>query len=189
MEQDKHRWNKRYRTGSWGIPQPDDFLVLNSQLLTGGSALDLACGLGGNSIFLALNNYWVDAVDVSEYALRDIQRRAHDLGLDLGLVVSDLDYFPIPHNHYDLVLVFYFFSQNIIPGIIKALRSGGLIIYCTYNYRHLSLRPDFKAEYLVPSGGLAPFFSGMRILVDEPEAGDTGNLSRIVVQRVDDRSV
>jgi 2-polyprenyl-3-methyl-5-hydroxy-6-metoxy-1,4-benzoquinol methylase len=46
-------------------------LAENEHLLPpgGGRALDLACGLGGNAVFLARRGFEVDAVDISEVGI------------------------------------------------------------------------------------------------------------------------
>lgn len=183
MKHDKLRWNARYVENIEADPAPDVFLTSNSHLLSGERALDLACGLGANSIYLADSGFWVDSIDISESAIRRLQSRSRSLGLNLGLVVGDTDYFPLPENFYDLVVVFYFFSEPLIPKIAKALKNGGLVIYCTFNHLHESLKPDFNERYLVPRGGLAPLFSDMEIIVDEPETGSASNLSRLIARR------
>lgn len=183
MKHDKLRWNARYVENNEAYPAPDIFLTNNSYLLSGGRALDLACGLGANSIYLAQNGFWVDSIDISESAIRRLQVRSRSIGLNLGLVVGDTDYFPLPENFYDLIVVFYFFSGPLIPIIAKAIKPGGLVVYCTFNYLHKSSKPDFNERYLVPRGGLAPLFPNMEIIVDEPETGSDSNLSRLIARR------
>ncbi|MGD9817509.1 MAG: class I SAM-dependent methyltransferase [Desulfomonilaceae bacterium] len=184
MQQDRERWDSRYAGNREAYPEADEFLVNNAHLLTGGRALEVACGLGANAIFLAQRNYWVDAVDISEHALRKLRHRSLQLEIELGLVVGDLDYFPIPERIYDLVVVFYFFSESLIAAISNSVKPGGHIVYCTYNYLHRSLKPDFRPQYLVPKGGLAQLFPGTRVIIDEPEAGPEMNLSRLIARKL-----
>ena len=125
----------------------------------------------------------VDAVDVSESAMRRLQGAARLLGLNLALVVADTDDFPLPSDTYDLIVVFYFFSEPLIHQIIRALKQGGMIVYGTFNYLHKNLKPDFNESYLAPTGGLAPFFPGMEVIVDEPESGEALNLSRLIARK------
>lgn len=183
VKKDKERWNARYKEFTGGSASPDNLLVSNSGLLSRGRGLDLACGHGANSIFLAGRGYWVDALDISHEGVRQAQSRARGLKLEVGWLVADLDDFPIPQGIYDVTLVFYFYSEPLLPKILGALKPTGLLYYSTYNYRHTSLKPDFKPEYLVPEGGLGRLFPGLRILLDEPEAGSEGNLSRLIAQK------
>ncbi|MBM3301746.1 MAG: hypothetical protein FJY85_17570 [Deltaproteobacteria bacterium] len=86
-------------------------------------------------------------------------------------------------NRYDLVVVFYFYSPSVVPSIKAALKRGGLLFYCTYNWRHTSVRPEFNKAYLVQPGGLMSHFLDLEILLNESEAGDHGNVSRLIARK------
>jgi tellurite methyltransferase len=183
LKSDREKWEKRYWEGDPGHLEPDRFLADYKDLLTSGRALDVAAGYGGNAVFAAELGYSVDAVDISFNALTFLRRRAGSLNLDIRCCVADLDYFPIPEHRYDLVTVFYFHSPTLITSIKQSLKIDGLIVYATFNFRHTSLKPGFNADYLVPPGGLAPYFEQFDIIVDEPEGGDDRNISRIIARK------
>jgi len=183
MISDRKRWDSRYLSEGDNFPEPDAFLVEHSHLLEGGRAFYPACGLGGNALFLAERGYRVDATDISVVALRRLLCEASARNLPVRVFVADLDYFPLPRDLYDLVLVFNFFAPTLIAAIKASVRSGGLIFYSTYNFRHTSLKPGFNPEYLVPRGGLFPYFQDLDILVDEPEAGEAMNVSRLIARK------
>jgi tellurite methyltransferase len=166
------------------MPRPDEFLVTHAPLLTSGIALDLACGRGGEAIFLAERGYRVHAVDISIQALSQLHRVARSRGLDIQPVIADLDYFPLPKDFYDVIVVFYFFAKGLMPGITAALKKGGLVFYATYNQRHTSVNPGFNPDYLVPPAGLLPYFSGFDILAHETEAGPNRNISRVLARKM-----
>jgi len=180
LKRDREKWNARYDRRDVTIPDPDPFLAENSSLLTTGTALDLAAGLGANALFLARSGYSVDAIDISFHALSRLKAEADRLSLDVRPIVADLDGYPLPTNRYDLVAIFYFFSPPIIVSIQNSMKRGGLFICSTYNYRHTSIKPGFSKEYLVPPGGLAPYVHGLDVVKHESEAGEDGNLSRII---------
>ena len=144
MKSDQERWDRRYEREPSSVPAPDDFLVDHAHLLTAGRGLDVACGRGGNALFLAEQGYRVDAVDVSFNAVATLKVEAVKRSLDVRCFVADLDYYPLPTAYYDLVIVFYFFDPKLVPAIISSLRPGGLVVYATYNYRHTSVKPEFK---------------------------------------------
>jgi tellurite methyltransferase len=162
------------------MPAVDRLLVDHQQLLIGGRAIEVACGLGASSLFIAERGYEVDAVDISLSALSELASEAKKNGLPVRPIVADLDFFPLPERLYDLFLVFLFFSPSLMAQIENALRPGGLLFYSTYNYRHTSVRPGFDEKYLVPSGGLACYFPGLSVVLNEPDAGDAGNISRLI---------
>jgi tellurite methyltransferase len=180
LKTDREKWDLRYSKESGAFPTPDEFLVTHEEILRSGRALDVACGRGGNALYLAERCYSVDAVDISFQALCQLQAEAIRRGLDIRCVTADLDWYPIPRDLYDLVIVFYFFSKPLMRSIGDALKQGGLIFYATFNERHTSVRPEFNPAYLIPPDGLSPYFRDFDILVHETTAGENGNVSRLI---------
>jgi tellurite methyltransferase len=180
---DREKWNQRYADEQIDIPAPDPLLVQRSDLLKSGRALDLACGRGGNAIFLAQSGYSVDAIDISDIALLNLQAYADQRGLNIRCIVADLDYFTPPTARYDLVAVFYFFSEPLLLYLEDALQRDGLLFYATYNTRHTSVQPGFNPDYLVEPEALGRYFDDLEILIDEPDAGPERNISRLVGKR------
>lgn len=183
MKKDRDKWDARYLTRGVSFPDPDPFLVANRGLLAGGSALDLASGLGANALFLARCGYRVEAIDISYRALAGLKAKADRLRLDVSAVVADLDHYPIARNRYDLVTVFHFFSPLLMPAIQDSLKQDGILIYSTYNFRHRSVKPGFDPRYLVSPDGLAGYFPDLHVMVHQTEAGEAGNLSRLIATK------
>lgn len=180
MKSDQERWDRRYGRELSSITAADEFLVHHAGLLTSGRGLDLACGRGGNALFLAERGYRVDAVDISAKAVAQLKSEAQRSGLDVRGIVADLDSYPLPTSCYDVVTVFYFFDPPLMPAIVECLKPGGLLFYATYNHRHRSLKPEFNPDYLVPSHGLVPYFQALEVLVHDEAAGEIGNISRLI---------
>ncbi len=180
LKRDREKWNGRYTRHDITIPDPDPFLAENSSILGTGIALDLAAGLGANALFMAKIGYSVDAIDISFPALSKLKAEADRLALDVQPIVADLDEYPLPRNRYDVVAIFYFFSPPILSSIQDCMKKPSLLICSTYNYRHTSIKPGFSEKYLVPRGGLIPYVHGLDIVTHESEAGEHGNLSRLI---------
>ena len=183
MQADAQKWDAKYQRRSDAAMDADELLVQWTHLMRGGRALDVACGLGQNAIYLAQRGYWVDAVDISFQALKQLRAYAQRRNLAVGCVAADLDYWPIPVMTYDLVAVFYFFAPQRMRELAAALRPGGLLFYATYNARHKSEKPEFNEAYLAPASGLSAFFSALEIVFDDPAAGDSGNISRLIARK------
>ena len=68
---DAERWNARYEGRPLAEPTRPDALTddLVDELPTAGSALDVACGAGGQSLWLAARGLDVVSVDVSSIAI------------------------------------------------------------------------------------------------------------------------
>ena len=183
VQADREKWNQRYAGTASELPEPDPFLVAHQECLGTGRALDLACGTGGNAIFLAEHGYRVDAVDISWNALSQLQAQTRTRALPVRCIVADLDDFPLPTARYDLVIVFYFYDPRLVARIKEAIKPGGLLIYCTYNVRHTSMRPEFNPAYLVQPDGLGSDFSDFEILLHEASTGEKDNISRLIAYK------
>jgi len=177
---DRERWDRRYADPIARLKKrgPNPLLVRHAlPVRPGGRALELACGLGRNAIWLAGQGYRVDAIDISLEALRharaEMQRRNVS---GVNFILGDLDHFPLPDIPYDLVVVFRFLDRALFPTIRDRTRPGGLVIYQTFNLRRLELHPTFSQEHLLRPGELAGFFPGWTIL----EATDEGDTSSFV---------
>ncbi len=184
LKTDREKWNQRYAQEPADLAAPDPFLVRHSDLLKSGRACDLACGRGGNAIFLAEAGYAVDAIDISDVALSSLQGYVEQRGLNIRCIVADLDHYTLPAARYDLVVVFYFFSEPLLPFIKEALKRDGLLFYATYNKRHTSVQPGFNPDYLVEPEALGRYFSNFEILLSEPDAGEERNISRLVARKI-----
>ena len=140
---DRQRWDEKY--GAKPVPDkiaPDAWLVEQVSGLEPGRALELACGLGHNSIWLAKQGWHVDAVDISAVGLAHAQKLAQACGARVNWIAVDLDEFPSVAEAYDLVLVFRFLDRVRLPPLVRhALRPQGRLIYETFTAAHIN-RPD-----------------------------------------------
>jgi tellurite methyltransferase len=133
-DSDKARWdvvygkNKGYVFGK----DPAAFLSENLNLLPVGRTLDLAMGEGRNAVFLAKKGFDVLGVDISDVAIRKAKRLAHDNGVRIRTLVTDLNHYQIPPDSYDLILVFYYLQRSLIPQIVRGLKPGGVLVFENY---------------------------------------------------------
>jgi tellurite methyltransferase len=154
-ESDQARWDRKYAAGEGPAHfQPNQFLVENRRLLAGERAVDLACGFGGNALYVASLGYRVEAVDVSIIALQRARAEAMRRGLEIHWVQADLNRWWVPPAHYDLILVFLYLNRDLMHQLAVALQPGGLLFQANRNKRFLSIRPDFNPDYLLEPGEL-----------------------------------
>ncbi|WP_053365899.1 class I SAM-dependent methyltransferase [Bacillus sp. FJAT-27245] len=133
----REKWNKKHneRLAEMGDPLPNERLKYLSQSLAGGKALDLACGLGGNCLFLAGHGYAVDAADISETAIKHVRELAEKRVLKLNASVMDLtdaENLPFKKGAYDLVVIAYYLDRALFPYVKCLLKEGGLFFLETY---------------------------------------------------------
>jgi tellurite methyltransferase len=156
-ESDRERWNRKYTAGEGPAHfQPKEFLLEHAGLLAGGRALDVACGFGGNALYLARRGYRVDGVDISEVGLVQAQSEARERGLQdkIQFIQADVGRWWVAPERYDLILVFFYLNRGLMPRLAQGLRPGGLLFEANRNVRFLQARPDFDPDYLLAVGEL-----------------------------------
>jgi SAM-dependent methyltransferase len=136
-------------------------------LLPPGRALDIATGEGRNAVFLAQHGFQVDAVDISEVGLEKARKLAREAGLRIRTIPADLDIYPIPEEHYDLIANFYFLDRSLISKIRGGLKKGGRVIFETYliEQRDLGTKGPRNPKYFLKHNELLRMFKGFRILL------------------------
>jgi len=173
---DQAHWDQRYTTINTA-PHPARVLIDNQHLLPdSGQVLDLACGLGGNALWLAERGLSVDAWDCSSVALDKLQRSVSQRGLNIATRVVDFDEEPLPEAAFDLIVVSGFLSRKFCPDICRALRQGGLLAYQTYTQEKVDTAPSGprNPNYLLAPGELLKLFPTLAPCVyrEERDLGD-----------------
>ncbi len=143
---DRDRWDAKYSikgTDRTVLNPPDDWLLQHARGLHPGNALDLACGLGHNAIWLAQQGWSVTGIDISPVGLSLAANLANEAGSGpINWIAADLETFELPPSTYDLIVVCRYLDRTWIPRQIeRALRTGGLLIYETF-CRGQFARPD-----------------------------------------------
>jgi SAM-dependent methyltransferase len=127
-------WNLKYEQGLPSLEKPDPFFVsafnqfVADQFPNGGTALDLAGGVGRHALWLAKRNWRVTVVDISEVAIHKLDQKALQLDLRLNLFALDATEYQFEPGHFDLIVMFYHFDRDICPRILAALKPGGFLI-------------------------------------------------------------
>jgi len=100
----------------------------------GTKALDIACGAGRNSIYLAKHGFNVDALDIAKIALEALEKHAENEALSslINTNLIDLDNYTPQTDRYDLVIMANFLDRSLIYKIKDALTIDGIFIIETY---------------------------------------------------------
>jgi tellurite methyltransferase len=135
MEADRIKWNERFGAEHSLLGErPSPFLASEMErllrLAPGRRALDIACGEGRNSIFLARHGFRVAGIDISDVGIAKAERRARAEGLEIDFRRTDLDGWQ-SDGQYDLLLNFNFLLRPLIPEEVRALAPGGLLLFDT----------------------------------------------------------
>jgi SAM-dependent methyltransferase len=138
---DSHGWDTRYEAAEliWSA-EPNMFLPPLVAGLEVGAALDLACGEGRNTIWLAGGGWAATGVDFSSVGIEKAKKIAGDTVVDW--VVADVTTF-VPHRKFDLVLIVYVHldanaMENLFARAVEALAPGGTLIGLGHALRNLA---------------------------------------------------
>jgi SAM-dependent methyltransferase len=129
-------WNDHYRDGNlpWDTGRPSSELqrVFSQNTILPGRALDIGCGTGTNSVWLAQQGFEVTGIDLAPLAVEQAEQRAHAAGVKVHFLVADVLHLP------DLEEPFGFFfdrgcyhavrrnaPQQYAPAVARQLASGG----------------------------------------------------------------
>lgn len=130
----RSQWDTKYEHGLPSLEKPDPFFLsafdqyVADLFPNGGTALDLAGGIGRHALWLAKRDWQVTVVDISEVAIRKLGQRARQLDLTLDLFALDAREYQFKPACFDLIVMFYHFDRAICPSMLAALKPGGFLI-------------------------------------------------------------
>jgi tellurite methyltransferase len=159
-DEDREKWDTRYRKNPGGS-EPSSIIAKYWSLASVGNALDIACGNGRNSIFLAEKGFGVDAVDISKVATD----RLAGINPNIKVICTDLDTWEIPPNRYELIVNIRFLDRRLFPMIQNGLKPGGVLIF-------ESFMDGEKDKYVLKKNELLRAFLSFRIVYYEEKKAD-----------------
>lgn len=159
---DKTRWNNKHKN----VPMPMDpsaIVIKYVQPSTDKKALDIACGVGRNTHYLAQLGYQIDAIDISDYALAQIKQSKM-----IHTIETDLTNYTITQNNYDLIVNINYLERRLFPSMLAGLRDGGILIFETFITAHEEgYHNPSNPDFLLQSDELPLTFSELTTLFYE----------------------
>jgi tellurite methyltransferase len=166
-QDDQARWNQQHAQSHESAP-PAGFLreILESAAwnLPRGRALDLACGKGRNSLYLAECGFKVVAMDISSVALAEGQRRAAAKQLTIDWRQADLEDVQFDQAGFDLIINFNYLQRSLIPQTKRAVRRSGHVIFETYLIDQIAMGHPKSPDYLLRRNELLEHFRDFQVL-------------------------
>lgn len=173
-------WDQHYRDPENIQTEAVPLLVRAVAGVSPGFALDLACGPGRNTLFLARQGWRVTAIDASAVAIDRLRKRAAAEGLLVDARVVDLEQpgFAIQPGAWDLICDFFYLQRDLFPAIRQGVRPGGLFVATIHMFDDSQdLRPH-NPDFLLHGGELPSHFSDWDLL-HYAEGGQTAHHRRI----------
>jgi cyclopropane fatty-acyl-phospholipid synthase-like methyltransferase len=167
-------WDQRYRAPEYifGI-EPNVFLAgQKKHFKRGDRILDVGCGEGRNSVWLAGLGCDVTGLDVSPLALDKARRLAAGQGVPVQFVETDIRDWTWEPTRFDAVVcVFIQFAEpeeraRLFEGFVATLKAGGILVMQGYTPKQIEFKTGGppRADHMYTTALLQSAFTGMEIL-------------------------
>jgi len=183
MIEDKQKWNEKYKESEIS-DRVTPIIEKYIEHVNVGQAIDLACGTGRNTHFLAERGFNVDAVDISDYALSKIKNSS-----TINKIDTDLDKYNITPKKYDLIVNINYLNRRLVSQMKDALKPEGVIIFETFLIAHGEFKiPTMNLDYLLRKNELLHSFIGLDIIyyeerIDTNSKGERVKIASIVAKK------
>ncbi len=156
-------------TAPHGSQTPSDWVRRWAHLIPdrpgGALVLDLACGHGRHSRWLARQGCIVTAVDRDADALASLA----DLAPLVRPLQADIEDGPWPFDaqRFDAVVVTNYLWRPLWPRILDSLAPGGILLYETFAHGNASVGKPSRPDFLLQPGELLQVCTGLRVVAYE----------------------
>lgn len=202
MPLSQSEWDAKHKLTAEAPPsEPASIVCELLPLLPTGPALDIACGTGRHTLFLAARGQHVTAVDYSRVALDILEVRARDQRVSLKrgdsfhsdgrhvrgrieLLQTNLEETQLPEHSYDLILCVQYLQRTLFPQIVRALRPEGVFLMETFTQAQLEFSGGPRnPAYLLETGELREAFPELRVLFYRELRAGVGIASLVAKKR------
>jgi SAM-dependent methyltransferase len=167
----REQWDDRYRSPTlvWSA-RPNRFLVAETEPLRPGRSLDLACGEGRNSVWLAEQGWRATGVDFSGVAIAKAHALADERSVEADWVEADLLEYEPPPASFDLVILFYLQLPGpelslVLERAAAAVAPGGTLLLVGHDSSNLEQGYGGPKDpaVLYSTNDVVPHLSGLEI--------------------------
>lgn len=182
------KWDERFRSEGCVLgTNPSAYLIENMNtiisLAPGRRAVDIACGEGRNSIYLAKQGFQVVGLDISEAGLAKGRQWMEQEGVQIDFRLVNLETYQFTES-YDLVINCNFLLRDLIPKSVAALSPGGIMVFDTL-LDSPYVPTTHKKEFLLQPGELVRIFQGFpgAILGQEERLHDQMPTAKLIFRK------
>lgn len=141
-------WDQRFAVPEYIFgTEPNRFLASHAdRFRAGDEVLDVGCGEGRNSVWLARRGCKVTGIDISPLALEKARRLAEEHGVKVDWQQGDVRALDWAGARFDaIVCIFIQFAapedrDRLFDGFRDALKPGGIVVLQGYTARQLEYR-------------------------------------------------
>src|SRR3989304_3893887 len=163
MSSGYNEWDQIYRKYpleelGWELGKPRPLLVefVEKGLIKKGKALDICCGAGTNTVYLAEKGFKVTGIDISSKAIEYARKKAAHAKVTLDLRVRSFLDLPFSDEEFDFVFDMGCFHHvkvedrlMFIKGVHRVLKSGGSYMLTCFSYMNGRSWNHFPKKQLI----------------------------------------
>ncbi|PLA74363.1 methyltransferase type 11 [Hydrogenovibrio sp. SC-1] len=144
-------------------------MVLSNRRL----ALDIGCGGGRDSVYLALRGWQVIAIDREQRVLQRAEQLAQSTGqtvpIDWRACAVEADGC-LPEQQLDLIVMMRFLNRSVVAQMAQMLKPGGYVVIQTFVEGVEQMGSPKNPNYILKKGELAKTFGAFDVIVDRIDA-------------------
>lgn len=166
-------WDDRYASKEqWWSGNPNATLVQECSGLPPGRSLDVGCGEGADTLWLASRGWTASGADVSQVAVERCRAKAADAGLTATFEQVDIRDWTPPTDTYDLVHAhFMHFPPDIRTPLFEAMAAavvpGGSILIVGHHPKDTEHRAHGRADSYYGPEELAALLPGWEVVTSD----------------------
>jgi len=150
-----------------------EFLQTQNDTSSKKTSLDIACGSGRDSVYLALHGYDATGIDYSADALsrakslafhNQVNINAHEIDIEND---NDALMHFLNNKQYDLICVFRYLHRPLLSLLPSLLKPSGFLIYQTFQEGCELMGSPRNPRFLLKKDELATHFQDLTILKNE----------------------
>jgi len=178
-------WDQHYAEPAYVDSLPDPLLIQAAEMLPPARALDLACGPGRHTLYLARLGWRVTAVDSSAVAIGSLRANAAGLAIDAHLADLQNGALALAPTAYQLICDFHYLQRDLFPQIREGVHPGGIFAGAIHLFQEGCFATPCNPDFLLHPGELRSLFDGWKVVFysEGGEAGRSRRTARIIARR------
>lgn len=163
MGSDYTEWDQIYRkypleSLGWELGKPRPILVefVEKGLIKKGETLDLCCGAGTNTIYLAKQGFRVTGIDISQTAIQYAKQQAEHANAQINFIIQSFVDLSFRDEAFDFVFDMGCFHHvetedrpKFIRGVHRVLKEGGDFLLTCFSYKNGPAWNHFTEKQLI----------------------------------------
>jgi 2-polyprenyl-3-methyl-5-hydroxy-6-metoxy-1,4-benzoquinol methylase len=162
MDSGYDEWDQIYRKYpleelGWELGRPRPILVefVEKGRIKKGKALDICCGAGTNTVYLAEKGFEVTGIDISQKAIAYAKKKAQQANVKVDFRVQNFLELPFATAEFDFVFDMGCFHHvkvedrpKFIKGVHCVLKNGGTYLLTCFSYKNGSAWNHFTKKQI-----------------------------------------